>query len=255
LHTTHAKRFSVVLRGLVPRIHVFVSGTRGLKAHGCKPGQTKEAGRCLCFFPGLLLRTLWIAAVAGVLLPVWCSVAADGIEGLLRETHWGELSDALRRQFGAEAERLPRPFDFGDSYADIVLKGETLGGVPMAVFFQMDKATHGLKRIQLEPLGHRLNPPAFRGIAAALDAEYGRPDQTCVTPPLPAAGYQSAVEERWVRADAAVSAIFRDTTLQAFEGCLYGPASGWCGLHGQLLVRIAPPEHAAQTCAPGFAAP
>jgi hypothetical protein len=185
-----------------------------------------------------------------MLLLVAPSFAADGVAALLRKTQWGESSDALLRQFGLAAERLPQSFDFGDSYVDVVLTGYTLGGMPMAVFFQMDKATHGLKRIQLEPLGHRLNPPGFRAIAAALAAEYGRPDQTCVTPPLPAAGYQSAVEERWVRADAKLSAIFRDTTLQAFEGCLYGPASGWCGLHGQLLVRIAPPEHGARGCAP-----
>lgn len=188
-----------------------------------------------------------------VLLAVSPAFAADRVGAMLQETHWGELSEALRQQFGAAAERLPQPFDFGDSYADLVLRGETLGGVPVAVFFQMDKTTRGLKRIQLEPLGHRLNPPVYRAVAAALDTEYGRPDQTCVTPPLPAAGYQAAVEERWVRGETAVSAIFRDTTLQAFEGCLYGPATGWCGLHGQLLVRIAPREHAPRSCAPGFA--
>ena len=27
-----------------------------------------------------------------------------------------------------------------------------------------------------------------------------------------------------------ITAIFRNTTLQAFEGCLFGPATGWCGL-------------------------
>jgi hypothetical protein len=36
--------------------------------------------------------------------------------------------------------------------------------------------------------------------------------------------------------------------LQAFEGCLFGPASGWCGLHGQLLVRIGPPDGDADPC-------
>ena len=182
------------------------------------------------------------ADAAAVLLLVWPLFAADGVEVLLRETHWGEASDSLLHQFGAAVEQLPRPLDFGDSYADIVLRGNTFGGVPMVVFFQMDKATHGLKRLQLEPLGHRLNPPDFRAVAAALHAEYGSPDHTCVTPPLPAAGYQAAVEEIWTRNDTVVSAIFRDTTLQAFEGCLYGPASGWCGLHGQLLVRIARPN-------------
>lgn len=196
-------------------------------------------------------RSLRAAAAAAVLLQAWPAFAADGVEALLRETRWGETSDALVRQFGAAAERLPQPFDFGDSYTDIVLKGGSLGGVPVAVFFQMDKATHGLKRIQAEPLGHRLSPPAFRAIAAALDAEFGAADLKCETPPAPAVGYQAAVEERWSRPDAVVSAIFRDTTLQAFEGCLYGPVSGWCGLHGQLLVRVDPPGRGPETCGPG----
>jgi hypothetical protein len=176
--------------------------------------------------------------------------AAGGLETLLRETHWGESSDGMLRQFGPAAERLPQPFDFGDSYAAIVLKGDTLGGVPVAVFFQMDKATHGLKRVQLQPLGHRLGPPAFRAIVTALHTEFGKPDQTCFTPPLPQVGYQAAVEERWRRSDMMVSAIFRDTTLQAFEGCFFGPTQGWCGLHGQLLVRIAPSERGLATCGP-----
>ena len=167
---------------------------------------------------------------------------------MLHQTHWGETSEALVRQFGAGATRLAQPLDFGDSYADVVLQGDRLGGVPVAMFFQMDKATHGLKRIQLEPIGHQINPSAFRAIAAALHGEYGRPDQTCVTPPIPSAGYQAAVEERWRRNDAMISAIFRDTTLQAFEGCVYGPASGWCGLHGQILVRISPSSAAAGAC-------
>lgn len=185
--------------------------------------------------------------VLAVMMP---GPAADGIAALLRDVHWGESAPALERQFGAAARRLPQPLDFGDSYTDVVLEGDTLGGVPVAVFFQIDKATHGLKRVQLEPLGHDINPPAYRAIAAALHSEYGQPDQRCVTPPVPAAGFQAAVEERWRHDDDTISAIFRDTTLQAFEGCLYGPASGWCGLHGQILVRIAPAAPQSVACAP-----
>jgi hypothetical protein len=183
-------------------------------------------------------------------LPKVSTLADEGIEGLLRAVHWGEPADALMRQFGTAAMRLPQPLDFGDSYADVVLRGAALGGVPVAVFFQMDKTSRGLKRVQLEPLGHQINPPAFRAIAAALHNEYGRPDRICVTPPVPAAGYQAAVEEQWRHDHAAITAIFRDTTLQAFEGCLYGPASGWCGLHGQILVRAALPAPDSAACAP-----
>jgi len=195
-----------------------------------------------------IVRFARVAVAVAVVALATSAFAADGIEEVLRETHWGESSDELFRQFGTHAIRLPRALDFGDSYADVVLRGQTLGVVPMVVFFQMDKVTHGLKRIQLERPRHGVNPPAFRAIAAALHAEFGKPDQTCIIPVLPGAGYQVAAEESWVRDGAAVSAIFRDTTLQAFEGCLFGPATGWCGLHGQLLVRIGPPDGGADPC-------
>jgi hypothetical protein len=173
-----------------------------------------------------------------------------GSYGAVARHPLGRVGGRAGAAFGTAARRLPQPLDFGDSYADVVLEGDTLGGVPVAVFFQMNKVTHGLKRVQLEPLGHEINPPAYRAIAAALNAEYGQPTQRCITPPVPDAGFQAAVEERWQHDDAAISAIFRDTTLQAFEGCLYGPASGWCGLHGQILVRISPAAPQSVACHP-----
>jgi hypothetical protein len=186
--------------------------------------------------------------LTAVLLAASPLQADDGVGSLLRETHWGETSEELARSFGAVALRLEVPLDFGDSYTRIVLLGATMGGVPMVVFFQMDKRTHGLIRIQLERPPHSVNPPAFRAIAAALAAEFGRPDRICAVPPLPQSGWQAAAEARWVRGNATISTIFRDTTLQAFEGCLFGPASGWCGLRGQLLVRLGPSLRGAGPC-------
>jgi hypothetical protein len=194
------------------------------------------------------LRFARVAVAVAVVALATPAFALGGIEKVLRQTHWGESSDELFRQFGTNAIRLPRALDFGDSYADVVLRGQSLGAVPMVVFFQMDKVTHGLKRIQLERPRHGVNPPAFRAVAAALHAEFGKPDQTCIIPVLPVAGYQAAAEERWVHDGTTVSAIFRDTTLQAFEGCLFGPATGWCGLRGQLLVRMGPPDGGADPC-------
>jgi hypothetical protein len=169
----------------------------------------------VCHF---LLGLLLTAARLAILVPARFSFAADGIEELLRETHWGESSSKLLDQFGDEARQLPRALDSGE-------------------------------RIQLERPRHGVNPPSFRAIAAALHADYGKPDQTCVIPVLPASGYQAAVEERWAHNGAVISAVFRDTTLQAFEGCLFGPVTGWCGLHGQLLVRIGLPHGGVEPCA------
>ena len=118
----------------------------------------------------------------------------------------------------------------------------------MVVFFQMDKINHGLKRIQLERPRHGVNPPAFRSLLFALQSDFGWPDRLCAVPVYPRGGYQAANEALWFRDGAAISAIFRDTTLQAFEGCLFGPATGSCGLKGQLLIRIGPPDGGADPC-------
>lgn len=139
---------------------------------------------------------------------------------------------------------MPRPIDFGDSYAELVVRRVLMGGFPLVAFFQMDKRTGGLKRIQLERQRHGVNPPAFRGVLGALEAEFGYPDTLCGVPPGPASGYQAAAETVWRREGAVIRAIFRDTTIEAFEGCLSGDPSvfGPCGLTGQLLVRISPPD-------------
>lgn len=178
--------------------------------------------------------------------PPSAAPAADAVTDLLRQVHWGETSQDLVHQFDGAATQLPRGLDFGDSYVDVVLHGETIGGVPVITFFQMDKRTGGLKRIQLERPRSGVNPPALRAISAALYADYGRPDKVCLLPVRPIGGYQAAAQELWVRGTDAISAIYRDTTLQAFEGCLFGVASGYCGLTGQLLVRISPADGIAE---------
>ena len=137
---------------------------------------------------------------------------------------------------------MPAPIDFGDSYAQIVLRPVVVGGVPLIAFFQADKKTGGLKRIQLERQRHGVTPPAARAVLGALDAAYGPPDQLCGVAPGPASGYQAAAERVWLRDGLTIRAIFRDTTIEAFEGCVTGdPSIGPCGLTGQLLVRISPP--------------
>lgn len=176
-----------------------------------------------------------------------CAAArADGIDDAWRGTHWGESPEALQRHFGARGFALPEPIDFGDSYAPLVVRDVSVGGFSLIAYYQIDKRTHALKRIQLERPRHMVNPGAFRGVFTALDAEYGAPDRDCGTLPGPTTGYQGAAEYLWVRDDAAIRAIFRDTTLQALEGC-YSPA---CGLTAQLLVRISPPAEDRGLCPP-----
>lgn len=185
--------------------------------------------------PGrLAVAALLVFAIAGAR-----PAMAQSLEDIAKGTSWGESSAALLRHFGSAAIRLSRPLDFGDSYVDVVLRQVPLGDYPVIAYFQMDKAGGGLKRIQLERPRHGVNPMAFRAAAAALEAAYGAPDRLCGIRPGPASGYQEAAERIWVRDGRVIRAIFRDTTIEAFEGCL--GTVGPCGLTGQLLVRISPP--------------
>lgn len=166
-----------------------------------------------------------------------------------RGTVWGESSSALLTQFQAHAAVLPSPLDFGDSYTQIVRRDIVVGGVPLIAFYQMDKRTGGLKRIQLERPRHGVNPPAFRAILGALEVRYGAPDTTCWIAPVAQSGYQRGAERVWRRDGIVIRAIFRDTTIEAFEGCPFTDITlGPCGLTGQLLVRISPPQEDAAGC-------
>ena len=180
----------------------------------------------------------WPMATLFVFCLFAASAADAGITEAWQGAYWGETSAALIAHLGKGATVLSPPIDFGDSYVDVVLRDVLVGGVPLIAYFQMDKSTHRLKRIQLERPRHGVTPPAFRAVLAALEAALGTPDTLCGVPPVPASGYQAAAERVWSRNGVVIRAIFRDTTLEAFEGCLL---TGSCGLTAQLLVRVSPP--------------
>jgi hypothetical protein len=171
-----------------------------------------------------------------------------------RGVYWCDGSAALLRHFGRHAVKLPRPIDFGDSYADVALPDAVIGKYRVIAFFQMGKRSRGLKRIQIEWPRGSVGPPAFRALFAALDAAYGPPDGICDTPPVFTNGFQAQVEALWRRRGDSIRAIFRDTTIEALEGCL-GEMSPPCGLVGQVLLRISPAgadtAHCPQDLRPG----
>jgi hypothetical protein len=167
--------------------------------------------------------------------------AAAEIAATWQPTRWGEDSGELARQFDGRVTKVTPPIDFGDSYVDLVLRNTMIGGYPFTVFFQMDKKTHGLKRIQIERQRHGATLVVARALLAELEAEYGRPDKLCGTRAVPSSGYQAAAERLWHPDKVVIHAIFRDTTLEASEGCAFGAFGVWtCGLTGQLLIRIGP---------------
>jgi hypothetical protein len=185
------------------------------------------------------MRVLVAAFVAVLELGRGLAQAA-GIPAIPDGVRWGESDGALIEALGSRASVLPRPIDFGDSYANVVLRDVMFGGVQLIAFFQMDKATGGLKRVQFERQRHGVNPPAYRAVVAALEAAYGAPDATCAVSPHIANGYQAATELVWRREGLMIRAIFRDTTIEAFEGCLWWWMTPPCGLTGQMMVRFAP---------------
>ena len=156
---------------------------------------------------------------------------------------------AARTARATRATVLSRPIDFGDSYANVVLRNVALGGVAMIAFFQMDKATGGLKRVQFERQPHGVNPPAYRAVVAALEAAYGPPERHASFLPARRMVIRRAIELVWLRDGMTIRAIFRDTTIEAFEGCLYWWQTPPCGLTGQMLVRFAPPGADRPGCA------
>ena len=191
----------------------------------------------------------WIGALLAGALVAGPAVAHEDIGDLERQISWGEPDAALIRAFGARAKILPQPLDFGDSEARVVVRDLAAGGVPLIAFFQMDKRTRGLKRVQLERQRHGVNPPAFRAVVGALEDSFGRPEAACGVAPDPANGYQAAAELVWTRGGDMIRAIFRDTTIEAVEGCLAGELTGGpCGLTGQLLVRIRPRGGESASC-------
>jgi len=190
-----------------------------------------------------------VVALALLLSLLAARAHPENFAELRQAVQWGESRGALLAHFGGRVTVLPRPLDFGDSYADVVLRDVTLGGVPLIAYFQMDKRTGGLKRIQFERPRHGVNPPVFRAILAALEADYGSPDLTCGIRPGPAGGYQAAADRIWVRDGVVIRAVFRGTSLEALEGCVGGDlTSGPCGLTAQLLVRVSPPGGDAASC-------
>ena len=188
----------------------------------------------------MLLLVLWLFASPAV---------AEGVADIWQGTDWRDSSAGLLARFAGHATVLARPIDFGDSYADVVLRDVPVGGVQLIAYFQMDKATHRLKRIQLERPRHGVNPVAFRAVLGAIEAAYGSPDLMCGTGPGPASGYQTAAERIWRRNGLVIRTVFRSTTIEAFEGCPDGDlTAGPCGLTAQLLVRISPPGEDAGFC-------
>jgi hypothetical protein len=201
----------------------------------------RPAARSAAALAALLVATLPLAREAA---------AASAIEDALEGVSWGESSQALAQYFGPQATVLKTPIDFGDSYADVVLRELMVGGYKLIAFFQMDKKSGGLKRVQLERPRHGVNPPVGRAVLAELKEIYGEPDRLCGISPGAANGYQAAAERIWTKDDIVIRAIYRDTTLSASEGCLFGDSSGVgaCGLTGQLLIRIEPAPTSGGEC-------
>jgi hypothetical protein len=191
----------------------------------------------------------WLAVVVALALPGAADAAGSGWHG----TVWGESTEGLGRQFGAAATRLDRPIDFGDSYADLVLKNFDVGGYGFTVFFQMDKRSHGLKRIQIERGRHGALPQVAKAAFEALVESYGPPTIACSIR-AHTIDAQNLVEEVWQRDDTTVRALFREASLNTLDPYLaravgdFVSGTTTAGLSQQLLIRIAPAGTEPEDC-------
>ncbi|HLY89450.1 MAG TPA: hypothetical protein VKQ27_10750 [Acetobacteraceae bacterium] len=190
-----------------------------------------------------------MAALIAVALPQPVDAAATGWLG----TNWGDSTDGLGRQFGAAATRLDRSIDFGDSYADLVLKDYDIGGYRFIVYFQMDKHTHGLKRIQIERGRHGAVPQVAKAAFDFLVASYGPPTMACAIR-AHTIDEQNLTEEVWQREGNEVRALFREASLNTLDPYLARAVGDFVtgstaeGLSQQLLIRIAPAGTEPEDC-------
>ena len=159
---------------------------------------------------------------------------------------WGESTARLKDEFGKSALTLTLPIEFSDAYVDVALRGFRLGGDDYIVYFEIDKASHGLKRVLLERPRHGANRAAFAAASRALADEFGA-TQSCSAKARPGNGYQAMEAKIWRSAGSRVRAIFRDTTLEAENGC---QEIGFlpCGFEGRLVIVIDPESAADPDC-------
>ena len=172
--------------------------------------------------------------------------ATGALDPVLAGITWGEKATSLKQHFGKRAVVLASPIEFGDAYVDVALRDVMLGGYDYVVYFQMDKASHGLRRVMYERPRHGANPTVFDAAVRAIEAQLGKPAR-CVAKARPENGYQAMDEYSWHGEGRRVRAIFRDTTLEAESGC---QAVGFlpCGLEGHLFILVDPDKATSSDC-------
>ena len=164
---------------------------------------------------------------------------AAALSPVIDPVRWQDDSAAIAGALGPRAIHLSPPIVFGDSYVDVAIRAQMLGGYRFVVYYQMDNTTRRLKRIMLERQRHGANAKAFSAVITALTDDYGPPAQGTGAATSPGNGYQAARGRVWYTDHIAIRAVFRDTTVEAGEGCISG-ASAECGLTGHLYVQITP---------------
>lgn len=190
-----------------------------------------------------------IAAPATLAL-AFAAAAHASVGDVTRRAHWGQTARELAETFGPRATLLDRPIEYGDAEVRVVLRDEEIGGHDFTVYFQEDKAGGGLRRIHFERPRHGAVLGVFRDVVAALAAEYGAPVQSCDIPARGATVHQAQWTRIWERDGDMIRAVFRDTTVEATEGCLREERSGTsaCGLTAQMFVQVSPRDARADGC-------
>ena len=153
---------------------------------------------------------------------------------------WGETDQKLGNSLAARASVMAQTINSGDAYDHVVLRHAALGGTGTIAFFQMDKTTGGLKPVQFQRPRHRCEPalaPRPRRSARCPQRATERDLRDAWRPGQWLSG-SGGTGPAARRADGPRN--FRDTTIEAFEGCLWWWITPTCGLTGKMLVQLAP---------------
>jgi len=145
------------------------------------------------------------------------------------------------------AHGIARPIDFGDSYAQIGAERVWSAAFRRSRFFQLDKATGGLKRIQLERQRHG-GHPRRRAVLGAIEAPTARPTRCAASDPAGERLSGSSRARLVAQRDRHPRNLSRhdDRSLRGLPRRRFDCRP--CGLTGQLLVRISPPGADAAGC-------
>lgn len=116
----------------------------------------------------------------------------------------------LDQLYGVRIERLARPIEYGNGYADRVLRKVDVAGFAYRALFQLDEKTRRLTQVLLERRRLPSAPAAYAAALAAFSQAYGPPTLVCDSPMTGAAASAIQRERVWRLPSTAIHLVYLD---------------------------------------------